>query len=303
MKTKVILATFFSFIFIGFTNINSNSQSLNNMNQSIKHYPNFKSKNISSRNVDILLPDNYDKNTSYPVIYMHDGQNLFDPSTSYIGVDWGVDEAMEKLLQEDSIEPAIIVGIWNTPDRISEYMPFKAYDSLNENQKTNLSKLYKRKFNIQLDKVVSDNYLKFIVEELKPFVDSNYKTLSDKDNTFIMGSSMGGLISIYALSEYPEVFGGAGCVSTHWPAGDGIVIEYLRNNLPVAGNHKIYFDFGTETTDRDYEPYQVRMDKIMEDKGYIINKDWLTIKFPGAEHSERAWRQRVDIPLKFFLGK
>ena len=117
-----------------------------------------------------------------------------------------------------------------------------------------------------------------------------------------MGSSMGGLISAYALCEYPHVFGGAGCVSTHFPAGKGAVIDYLAKNLPKPGAHKLWFDYGTETLDALYEPYQRRMDAVMKAAGYTEGRDWITKKFPGAEHSEKSWRARVDQPLTFLLG-
>ena len=96
--------------------------------------------------------------------------------------------------------------------------------------------------------ICSDHYLRFIVEELKPYVDAHYRTLPDQHNTFIMGSSMGGLISLYAMCEYPHVFGGAGCVSTHFPIGRGIALKYMQDNLPDPKTHKFYFDYGTRTT-------------------------------------------------------
>ena len=148
----------------------------------------------------------------------------------------------------------------------------------------------------------SDRYLKFLVEEVKPFIDRTYRTQPDAAHTFVMGSSMGGLISGYALVEYPQVFGGAGCVSTHWPSDDGSAIEYFAKHLPAPGKHRIYFDYGTATLDASYEPYQQRMDQAMRAAGYTEGRDWVTKKFPGAEHSEKSWRERVEIPLTFLLG-
>jgi predicted alpha/beta superfamily hydrolase len=148
---------------------------------------------------------------------------------------------------------------------------------------------------------LSDPYLKFIVRELKPFIDEHFRTLPDRENTLIMGSSMGGLISIYAVCEYPDHFGGAGCISTHWPAAGGIVVDYLAQALPEAGEHRLYFDYGTATVDALYERYQEEVDQILIAKGYTQGEDWLTLKFEGAEHGERAWRERVHIPLEFLL--
>lgn len=257
-------------------------------------YPDFPSRFIKARNIDIMLPPGYNPDENYPVLYMHDGQNLSDPSSSFSGVDWGIDKASERLIRQKKIRPMIIIGIWNTERRLEEYMPQKAYNLLSNHQKESFLYEY-AKSGLQ-----SDNYLKFIIYELKSFIDSNFS--SHKDHSYIMGSSMGGLISAYALSEYPEIFRGAGCISTHWPAGKGIMIEYLRNNLPKAGYHKIYFDYGTETTDAEYEPYQLRMDYELQRLGYTEGNDWITLKFPGAEHSERAWRERIHIPLEYFFG-
>ena len=264
----------------------------------IKHHPQFGSKLIDARNVDVWLPPGYDGNRGqrYPVLYMHDGQNIFDGKSAFGGVSWRVHDAMVRLIGEGKVRPAIIVGVWNTQKRFQEYMPQKAVAGGKADGMKGLPVPVS-------GEILSDNYLKFLVTELKPFIDSNYRTLTDRKNTFIMGSSMGGLISAYAISEYPKVFGGAGCVSTHWPAGEGIVIEYLKKHLPDARNHKIYFDFGTKTLDALYEPYQKKMDEVMKKAGYAEGKNWMTRKFEGAEHSEKSWSERVDIPLAFLLEK
>lgn len=265
----------------------------------VKHHPDFKAKTIAARNVDVWLPPDYEKNPKarYPVLYMHDGQNLFDPATSYGGVDWAIDEVMTQLIAEGKIRPAIVVGVWNSPKRFQEYMPRKAFPA---DGKPSLGVPYMPNPDGPL---LSDDYLKFLVKEVKPFIDKTYRTKVGRDDTFVMGSSMGGLISAYAISEYPDVFGGAGCVSTHWPAGDGIVIDYLKTHLPDPKTHKIYFDFGTATLDATYEPFQKRMDEVMRQANYVEGQNWITRKFEGAEHSERAWRQRVDIPLTFLLKR
>jgi predicted NAD-dependent protein-ADP-ribosyltransferase YbiA (DUF1768 family) len=118
-----------------------------------------------------------------------------------------------------------------------------------------------------------------------------------------MGSSAGALISLYAISEYPQVFGGAGSVSGHYPLGEGMLVDAFRCKLPDPRCHKLYFDFGTETLDKSYEPYQWQLDAAVAARGYTRGCNWLTCRFAGAEHSERAWRARVDIPLEFFLRK
>jgi enterochelin esterase-like enzyme len=149
---------------------------------------------------------------------------------------------------------------------------------------------------------VSDLYLRYLVEELKPRIDAAYPTLPERASTFVMGSSMGGLISLYAVEQYPEVFGGAACVSTHWPAGGNSLVDAMGAALPPAGRHRLYFDYGTETLDAAYEPFQLRMDEHLRAAGYRQGVDWETRAFPGAEHSERSWRERVHIPLRFLLA-
>jgi enterochelin esterase-like enzyme len=150
--------------------------------------------------------------------------------------------------------------------------------------------------------------LKYIVKELKPYVDSHFSVHTDASNTFISGSSMGGLISLYALCEYPEIFGGAACLSTHWIGTFGNTnnpipqsfIDYFGSHLPQSSNHRIYFDCGDQTLDAFYPKWQKKMDKKMKKKGFT-SKNWKTIYFPGQDHSENAWKSRVHIPVQFLL--
>ncbi|HEY0965897.1 MAG TPA: alpha-amylase family glycosyl hydrolase [Opitutaceae bacterium] len=263
----------------------------------IERHSEFSSRFVASRQVDVWLPPGYDADAAarFPVVYLHDGQSLFDPATSFGGVPWSVDRAMERLIAAGQARPAIVVGIWNTAARTAEYFPQKAVST---QDLAKIGGLVSRPD----APVQSDRYLRFLVEELKPFIDARYRTRPEREHTIVMGSSMGGLISAYALVEYPDVFGGAGCVSTHWPAADGAVIDYLARRLPAPGRHRLYFDFGTETLDAGYEPFQRRMDEILRRAGYQEGKDWITRAFPGAEHSEKSWRDRVAIPLAFLLG-
>lgn len=258
----------------------------------------FQSEFVESRNVDVWLPPGYDDDgTRYPVIYMHDGQNVFDPADSSYGTAWEIDEVLGKLIAEKGLRPAIVVAIWNTGmGRYAEFMPPKAVPPGPIDFEVPSSPTLTR------EQLVTDRYLRFIVSELKPFIDATYRTRPARGDTFVMGSSMGGLVSGYAISEYPEVFGGAACVSTHWLAGQGAVVDYLGRHLPDPATHRLYFDFGTETLDAGYEPHQRRMDEFLRRAGYVEGRNWVTRKFDGAEHSERAWRQRVDEPLRFLLG-
>jgi enterochelin esterase-like enzyme len=276
---------------------------------SLISYREFPSNLIRPRNVDVWLPEGYDPASSdrYPVIYMHDGQFNFNQSSSpFAGTDWlwDVDKAMTRLVLNNEIRPAIVVSIWMSHwlkgARGAEYMPQKPVTD----EVWQLMKKEGNNFSVEEggDRISSDNYLKFIVTELKPFIDETYPTQSDRNNTFLVGSSMGGLISAYAISEYPEIFGAAVCMSTHWPIGEGVVVTWLNDHWPPAGTHRVYFDYGTETIDAAYEPYQQQMDEVMRKHGYTPGKDWITRRFDGADHSAKAWRERLHIPLKFLLG-
>jgi glycosidase/predicted alpha/beta superfamily hydrolase len=254
----------------------------------------FASKHVDARNIEVWLPPGYDQEPEhrYPVLYMHDGQNLFDasPWRSISGVNWGMDTAIARLMRQGTIRGTIVVGIWTNKKRFEELMPQKAVTG-------------DKVDGVNAERLLGDRYLRFLVEELKPFIDATYRTLPGRADTFVMGSSMGGLMSAYAISEYPGVFGGAGCVSTHWPLDDGIVIDYLEKHLPAPPGHRFYFDFGTATLDAAYEPYQRRVDELMRRSGYAEGVNWITRKYEGHEHSERDWRARVDAALKFLLGR
>lgn len=263
----------------------------------IQRNENFESKFVARRHVDVWCPPGYSEgNERYPVIYMHDGQNLFVPISSIGGVSWGMDEAITQLMDSKKMRGAIVVGIWNTDIRWREYMPQKPYWTLA------LHRHHEAFVARAGGDPLSDSYLRFLVEEVKPFVDSKYHTLPDQRNTYVMGSSMGGLISLYAVSEYPDVFHGAGCLSTNWPAGEHELVNEMAKIVPDPASHKLYFDYGTEGLDSLYEPYQAQMDKHLLELGYADDVNWMTRKFEGASHNETAWRARVELPLTFLLG-
>jgi predicted alpha/beta superfamily hydrolase len=264
----------------------------------ITSYPHFPSRYVAAREVDVWVPPGYDRNPSerYPVIYVEDGQNLFDARQSYDGHTWEIAPAMVRLIANGRTRGAIIVGIWNTGlTRSADYIPAKAVSVDDVSRVANA-------YAAQSHPIVSDRYLRFLVEELKPFVDRTFRTEPEAAHTFAMGSSIGALISIYALAEYPAVFGGAACLSTHWLAGNGAVIDYLRTHLPSAADHRIYFDLGTQTLDSQYGPYQAKMDTLMKTHGYREGVSWETRVFPGADHSEASWSKRVEVPLAFLLA-
>lgn len=280
---------------------------------SIKRHANFHSKFVTARNVDVWLPEGYTPEKKYNVLYMHDGQMLFDSSTTWTHSAWDMDDVITALQQQGKITDVIVVGIWNSGrERHADYFPQQPFESLSQAEKDTVYAAGKAKgYAVFGDyKIQSNNYLKFIVTELKPFIDSAYAVYTDRKHTYIMGSSMGGLISLYAICEYPDVFGGAGCMSTHWPGiftmennpVPDAFFKYMQSHLPDPATHKVYFDYGDQTLDALYPPLQKRADEIMKAKRYNTS-NWLSKFFPGQNHSEPAWHSRVDIPLLFLLKK
>lgn len=262
----------------------------------LTRHADFPSRHVLPRHVDVWLPDDYESQPGrrHPVIYLHDGQNLCDPDEANFGVSWAADAALAKLVAAGEIPPTILVGLWSSPGRWADYRPARPFEGL--------SPLARQRLGAAPGDLSSDAYLAFIVEEVKPLIDATYRTLPDRDHTAVMGSSMGGLISLYAVCEYPDVFGGAGCVSSHWPAVEGVIIPYLRERLPDPATHRLYFDYGTTTLDALYAPGQAAVDAVMAERGYTEGVNWLTRRFPGAAHFESDWADRVHIPLRFLLS-
>jgi predicted alpha/beta superfamily hydrolase len=279
----------------------------------IARIENFKSQFVTERNIDVWLPENYSAKKKYSVLYMHDGQMLYDPETTWNKQAWDVDDILGTMLQESKIQDVIVVGMLNGgTTRHIDYFPQRPFESLTAFQQDSIYKANRSNGQSVFNngKINSDNYLKFIVQEVKPLIDKKYSVYTDKEHTFVAGSSMGGLISMYAICEYPNVFGGAACLSTHWPGIFGIkgnpipntFFNYLKLHLPNPKDHKIYFDYGTETLDAMYETLQPQVDEIMMLNGFA-KSNWMTRKFVGDDHSEKAWKGRFTIPMEFLLGK
>lgn len=278
----------------------------------IEHIENFQSQYTSARNIDIWLPEGYDGIKKFAVLYMHDGQMLFDSTVTWNNQSWDVDDIAAKLMKEEKVKNFIVVGIWSVAaKRHTDFFPQKPFENLSETAKDSAIQQLHRLLNTnEVFQPNSDKYMKFIVTELKPVIDKKYSVYTDSKHTFIAGSSMGGLISMYAICEYPLIFGGAACMSTHWPGSFAIAnnpmpeafINYMESNLPSPENHKIYFDCGDQTLDALYPQIQKRVDSIMKSKGFS-SKNWMTRYFPGKNHTEKAWKERFDIPILFLLGK
>ena len=278
----------------------------------VKRFENMPSKYIDARNVDVWLPQGYTPKKKYAVLYMHDGQMLFDSTINFAKKEWRVDETLSWLIAHRKMRECIVVGIWNNgKKRHAEYFPKKAFDRMPPSVQDSFLNIASKKIDgLFVGKVQSDNYLKFLVEELKPLIDTQFSTLKDRDNTLLAGSSMGGLISMYAMCEYPSVFGGAACLSTHWvgtlsvdnnPIPDAL-LAYFEQHLPEKSTHKLYFDNGTEGLDALYPPFQKKADDILKAHGFD-KKNWLSKEFIGADHSEKAWAKRLSIPILFLMKR
>ena len=270
---------------------------------------------VDSRNIDVWLPPGYHPSKKkYPVLYLHDGQMLFDSNITWNRQEWGIDEKLGQAIIDGKLPELIVVGIWNNGQkRRSEYLPQKALNVLKINTKEYV-------LSAQKDTVLSlfefplnaDQYLEFIVNDLKPHIDKHYNTLSDSAHTFIGGSSMGGLISLYAMCEYPRVFGGAMCLSTHWPGlfydnpklnpFPESMFQYLNKKIPEAKGHKIYVDCGDQTLDSLYLPFQKKVDSILKMHGYSSELgNFLSEFFPGQNHTEVAWSLRITDAVAFLM--
>ena len=269
----------------------------------LERFPQFESQFVPARDVTVWLPEGYQTGDSCDVLYMHDGNMLFDATTTWNRQEWHVDEIMDSLIKAGKIRNCIVVGIYNTDDRLTEYYPDKTCQYVPE------ADLKKAK----TEKLRGDAYLKFIVEELKPYIDNRYKPLTSREHTFMMGSSMGGLISLYALCEYPQVFGGVACLSSHLSMGhlpDGFDGEawatgfrdYVGQHLPEANGSLLYMDHGTKDFDADYGKYQELLDHVIRSKGWD-DQQYVSLVFEGHGHNETCWAQRLDQPLMFLLKK
>jgi predicted alpha/beta superfamily hydrolase len=241
----------------------------------LKIVPDFKSPQLhNSRSLRIYLPASYEENTAkrYPVLYMHDGQNLFDAKTAAYGVEWGVDETINRLVAMGQMDEVIVVGIDSTPERVAEYTPC---------------------CDPQYGGGQLDAYAAFIVETVKPYIDATFRTLPGKENTAIMGSSLGGLASVYIAQHHPQVFSkAAGISSSFWWNKRQFLAK--PPHVPV----KFYIDAGTR--DDGLEETTLMRDALLA-QGYREHDDLLFYKAEGGGHDEASWAKRVDKPLMWFF--
>jgi predicted alpha/beta superfamily hydrolase len=225
------------------------------------------------RDVAVWLPPGYSENadTRFPVLYMHDGQNLYDPALAGFGMEWQMDEEITRLVGEGKIGPVIVVGMYCTKDRVQEYG----------------------------DTDLGETYRRFVVETVKPMIDRTYRTLPDREHTAVMGSSMGGCVSFLLVWEYPDVFAQAGCLS---PSFSEPTFKRVKGYKGPPRPIRIYMDNGTVGLEQRLQKGIDRMLPLLKSQGYVegVNFHWFLDK--GAEHNELAWALRVHRPLEFMFG-
>ncbi len=242
--------------------------------------PEFCSAYVSPcRSLRIYLPPSYNENNlkSYPVLYMHDAQNLFENATSAFGVEWEVDETMDQLIGSGDIKEAIIVGIDNTNNRMSEYTP--TWDSTYGGGN-------------------GDAYLDFIENDLIPYINTNYRSQQGKDSTYLMGSSLGGLISFYAGWTRPAVYGKvAGMSSSFWWNNEDLTVQ-VEQYTGIKKDVVFYIDAGGNS---DGAPQTNRMKLALENLNYVHGVDLIHWFDPNGSHNEASWAARLNIPLKALL--
>ncbi len=243
--------------------------------------------------VDVWLPETYDQGDAcFPVLYAHDGQNLLDSTHTWMHQEWQVDEAITRMA-DDSILPPIAVCIYNDEDRFRDYMPANLYTYLSEEQRREGLNLE----GLPVPEPRSKAYIDFIICTLKPHIDSLYRTLPDREHTAMMGSSMGALVSVYAAAYRPDVFGC--CMGLSFPAIAeiwDIQRQALQENTDVRT--RLYIDTGDAGLDATFFPQFNEIEPLLHTCGYDSTTLMVRV-FPGADHNETCWAQRVDIPLRF----
>ena len=229
----------------------------------------------NSRALRIWLPPSYqqNKNKRYPVIYTHDGQNLFDPATSGSKVEWSLDETLQKMIQSENLPEVIVVGVDCNANRMNEY----DYT------------------------VLGAQYASFLINTVKPYLDQTYRTLPLRDSTYSMGSSMGGLISMALIWNHADVFSKAAGLS--FPAGlRNLVAQRIVDARPVPSLPvQFYLDSGDYNVDASYPATIATFLQHLTQIGFPTN-EFTHEQFHYADHFEADWARRVSIPLRFLLG-
>lgn len=248
----------------------------------IRTHENFHSRYLEhDRTVLVYLPPDYDPATAdrYPVLYLHDGQNVFDQATSF-GDEWRVDETAQELITTGRIEPIIVVGVYNTGDhRLDEYTPTATTETGRGGH--------------------ADDYGRMLVEELKPFIDATYKTFPGAANTAMGGSSLGGLLTIHLGLRYPTAFGKLAVLSPSVWWDDRVILREVEA-LTGKFSQRIWLDAGLREGERVVADSRLLRDALVA-KGWILGEDLAYYEAPEGEHNERSWAARVGPVLEFLF--
>jgi predicted alpha/beta superfamily hydrolase len=254
----------------------------------IKRHRAFPSKILGNRrDILVYLPRGYRalSRRRYPVLYLNDGQNVFDAATSFSGVEWGVDETAERLIKENLIEPLIVVAVANTGEkRVDEYAPTRGV----------IDAKAKRK---RRSKGLARKYAGFLMDEVKPYIDRKYRTNPDAEFTGLGGSSLGGLVTLAIGILYPQVFSRLIVMSPSiwW---DDFAIYRLVDSIQQKPPLKIWLDTGT--AEPGWEQARELLNRLLE-KGWKLPKDLQYMEAQGSDHSEAAWAARVEPALRFLF--
>jgi len=239
------------------------------------------------RDVVVWLPPGYDESDArFPVVYLHDGQNLFDPATAFGGQHWRAGETAASLIEDHRIPSVILVGIYNTgKHRIEEYTP------THDRRRGGGS---------------ADAYGRFIVEELKPVIDADYRTIRDRGHTGIGGSSLGGLVSLYLALRHPDIFGKAAAMSPSvWWDRRAILRDVRRGGI-LAERPRLWIDIGTAesrgagSARRVVEDARLLKAGLLK-AGWVEHQDLHYEEVEGAAHDEQSWGDRFDRVLEWLF--
>ncbi|RMF82008.1 MAG: alpha/beta hydrolase [Planctomycetota bacterium] len=241
----------------------------------------------NARTIAVYLPPGYDDHLDerYPVLYMHDGNNIFDARTAFAGVEWNADETAERLISAGAIRPLIIVGIYNTAARIDEYTPWPSPRGDGRGGR-------------------ADDYLAFIVETLKPFIDETYRTLPGREDTGVAGSSLGGLVSLYAVFRHPRTFGRAGVISPSLRWANGRMLDYVRQ-AESPKPLRMWIDMGTAESGEPGAPESPEvaacreLTKALIAKSYRPEADFHLEIVENGRHNEADWALRFGNVLEY----
>jgi predicted alpha/beta superfamily hydrolase len=247
----------------------------------------------NARSLVVYVPPGYEQNKDkrYPVLYLNDGQNLFDEATSYQGVEWGLDETAQRLIGAGQIKPLIIVGVYNSEQRTAEFTPPFSFVSKNDAAK-------------------GDQYAKMIVDQAKRFVDERYRTLSDRANTMIGGGSMGGLIALYTARTHNDVFGGVIALSPWLRIGNQSIAKELIGDGAWLKNSHAYIDMGTDPGHNyaggaDGKTAIADADQLvaeLEKAGLTQGKQFVYRTIEGGKHNESSWSETAEQVLLAVYG-